>query len=724
MALQLNDLLMRLQPPSAQNMGMGDDKSIERQQLKLMREKFENEKDQQQRQLELNRLEESGRMAREQMVQQRMAAEKDAERQAAAEQKKNEAIALFTKTAGSGDVQGAHAMLPMLTHLGVPVSLEGEENGLPRYRIGPDPEAQQRSQGAIGYPTDDSGTLNEGSGIASSSDMTPEQIARVTGGGTEDRAATEKATAQPPLAVEPDIGPPAPGDDTDANPIKPEYRQAVDSLDPLAGIRPARMAAAPPAQPDYTGAVPKNVLDMGAIHQQTLASLNPALNSIVGSYPTEYQDSAAQSADAVRSLALPAAQSVEMLDKLRSSPDSIIRANIAADAQRTDSKSKADVASGEREQKYILQGNNFAEKISKDFDIKGVKTRRKSLDQVVEVLTNKNPQDDYLAGASVSRLMGERGATTEPDIERALGTASASFFERIKQGLYKEAIGGLSDPQKDALMGVIKKARESDQKGVNDYLDNVEEQASSPNTHPDVARGMRSYRDAVVPKAWRDEYNASKKKKPDAAAGQAQASNEGDLYTAPPGATARNETPADADFEDELMAQAADAGFDERAVRGVINVESGGNPAAHNDSGATGLIQFMPAIAKAMGTSTEEIGKMTKAQQVQYVIKYLKDRDIDENSTQADMYAAIAAGGRLKDGSYVWQKPDDYVVYPKGSPGWEQNKPWRPADGGDITIGTIKAFGGGKPDKPTTTLTSADSDLSGRLDAMKQRLGR
>lgn len=715
MALQLQDMMMRLSPTGPLNFDLGQDKSLERQRLELMRQEFENTKAQQQRQLELNRLEEGGRMAREKMVQDRLAAEKQAELQAAAEQKKNEAIALFTKTAGSGDIQGAHAMLPLLTHLGADVSLEGEENGLPRYRIGPDPEAQARKEGAIGYPTDDSGTLSEGPGIASSSDLTPEQLARVTGGGTEDRAATEQATAQPPLAVEPDIGPPAPGADTDTSPIKPEFQQTVDSLDPLAGMRPARLGAVPPAQPDYTGAVPKNVLDMGAIHQQTLASLNPALQSIVGSYPAEYKDSASQSADAVRSLALPADKSVELLDKLRSSPDSIIRANIAADAQKAEATSKAAVVSAEVQQKYIVQGNKFAKDISKEFDIKGAIGRRKSLAQAAEVLTNKSTEDDYLAGASVSRLMGERGATTEPDVQRALGTAAASFIDRIKQGLYHEAMGGLSPPQKDALMGVIKKAQEEDQKAVYGYLDNVEEQAGSSDTHPDVARGMRSYRNAVVPRDWRDEYEASKKKQ--APAGQTRAAATG-AAAAPAGATARVETPADADYGDELALQAADAGIDERALRGVIQAESGGDPAAHNASGATGLIQFMPSIAKGLGTSTEELRKMTAAQQIPYVIKYLQERGIDQNSTQGDMYVAIAAGGDFVG------KPDSTVIYKKGSSAWEQNPAWRPKDGGDITVGSVKAYGGGAPEPDVTTAASPPAaDLSGKLKAMREKRG-
>lgn len=58
---------------------------------------------------------------------------------------------------------------------------------------------------------------------------------------------------------------------------------------------------------------------------------------------------------------------------------------------------------------------------------------------------------------------------------------------------------------------------------------------------------------------------------------------------------------------------------------GVMNSESSLNPQAVNkSSGATGLIQFLPSTAKALGTSTEALKKMSAVAQLDYVEKYLQ----------------------------------------------------------------------------------------------------
>ncbi len=57
----------------------------------------------------------------------------------------------------------------------------------------------------------------------------------------------------------------------------------------------------------------------------------------------------------------------------------------------------------------------------------------------------------------------------------------------------------------------------------------------------------------------------------------------------------------------------------------VMYFESGLNPNAVNpNGGATGLIQFMPATAAGLGTSTAELRQMTNVEQLDYVYKYLK----------------------------------------------------------------------------------------------------
>ena len=60
----------------------------------------------------------------------------------------------------------------------------------------------------------------------------------------------------------------------------------------------------------------------------------------------------------------------------------------------------------------------------------------------------------------------------------------------------------------------------------------------------------------------------------------------------------------------------------------VMNSESGLNSRAQNKKGgASGLIQFMPATARALGTTTDALREMTPEQQLDYVEKfYLMNR--------------------------------------------------------------------------------------------------
>lgn len=469
---------MLLQPtrlnPNAFDLGDGGKAaSLERERMQLAREQFENTKAQQRQQLELQKMEEGGRTARERMISDRAAAAAQAAKAAEAKKTQLALMGEFTKANGAGDVEGARAMLPLMDAAGLSVELLGEQDGLPTYRIGEDPEAAARAQGAIGYPGDDSGTLAGPLGIPSTEDAFKRSL-----GASEQAAQTG-------------------------------------------------MPARAPDQPDYTGSVPRNVLDMGAIHAQTLARLTPALAGIVGSYPQQYQDSAEQTAGAVRGLGLPASKTVELFDKLRGGPDSLTRAEIAANAQQGEQSAKAAVVSSKQSQKLFKDGMGYAKTAAGEFNLKDVIERRKTVAQARDVLVNKDDADDYLAGATISRMMGDKGATTENDVARALGTSAMSFVERIKAGLYKEAIGGLSLPQKNALLGVLRTAEAADTQRVHDYLSNIDDQIASPDMDPDVARGLKSARNMLVPRDIRDGYDKARSKNKKPAAGSSASDSSG-----------------------------------------------------------------------------------------------------------------------------------------------------------------------------------------------------
>lgn len=105
-------------------------------------------------------------------------------------------------------------------------------------------------------------------------------------------------------------------------------------------------------------------------------------------------------------------------------------------------------------------------------------------------------------------------------------------------------------------------------------------------------------------------------------------------------------------------------GTDPNHLMACMAFESGEtfSPAVKNaaGSGATGLIQFMPSTAQALGTTTDELASMTAEEQLDYVETYFKPSRGKLTSLD-DVYMAIlwpAAVG----------KPSDYVLFAKDDP--------------------------------------------------------
>lgn len=84
----------------------------------------------------------------------------------------------------------------------------------------------------------------------------------------------------------------------------------------------------------------------------------------------------------------------------------------------------------------------------------------------------------------------------------------------------------------------------------------------------------------------------------------------------------------------------------------VMWFESRLNPSAVNNlTGATGLIQFMPQTANYLGTSVDELKRMTGSEQLDYVYKYLKNYN-GKLGTLTDIYLTVFypyAVGKSKD---------------------------------------------------------------------------
>lgn len=135
-------------------------------------------------------------------------------------------------------------------------------------------------------------------------------------------------------------------------------------------------------------------------------------------------------------------------------------------------------------------------------------------------------------------------------------------------------------------------------------------------------------------------------------------------------------------LQQEIDTFVTEMGGDRDELYRMFKGESGFKRTARNPSGATGLAQIMPNSARLIGYTTEQIAAMDEAGQMRVYMDYLRHWGYDGSQPLALMQAAPAYAN----------KPDNFPVYRKGSAAWKQNPGWRPANGGDITVGSIKAY--------------------------------
>lgn len=651
MPIDFSKTMLDLSPTRPIDLGSFGGGSMERERMRLMREQFEETKRQN---AESNRLREQAQQ--EQTARARLAMDKQREKAAQAAQaqlteKRQGAMQKAGEYGGTGNAEALEASVPYMQSLGMGVEALGSVGGLPSYRIRQDASAPEPDTG-IGYPTDERGTLEQPAPISSSD----QEVAP----GVTAAQAFESARQGDPL------------------------RQ--------------------PEGEDFTGAVPKDVIDMGSIQAQTLARLNPALKDVTSAYPTEQgRESAAATARGVSGLGLPAAESMKMYDQLRGGPDAAINTETLT-ADRMAQKESDRAAKAAEPMKPIDQenmrefGRKRASEAYKNSTIKESVGSMEAADTIEDTL-NGDPRNHEKVINYLMAMTKNKGHQTEQDALRVIGGGQASTWNQARDYIFKKFKGGFSPEQRNAIMEFVNAERDKDRDRVYDYMDNMGKQIEAPDNDELVRSGYRAFIDSNIPVWLREQYDDDKSLKQD---------EEKPVERQPQGSAepGQRNYSAMSDFDLELEAASLENDLDADKLKPIIGHESGGSATATSKAGAVGIIQFMPAVAEALGTSSEELAQMSPSEQIPYAMDYLKRKGITAESRPEDYALAVAAPAAIG-------KPDDSVVYPRGSKAWEMNRAWRPPSGGDITVGSILSFYGlrGKGQNPPKAKKAVDQDV-------------
>ena len=117
-------------------------------------------------------------------------------------------------------------------------------------------------------------------------------------------------------------------------------------------------------------------------------------------------------------------------------------------------------------------------------------------------------------------------------------------------------------------------------------------------------------------------------------------------------------------FRDRVLTMAQTLAVNPDFLMACMAFETGRSfsPAVRNaaGSGAVGLIQFMPATAQALGTTTALLAAMSAVKQLDYVERYFQPR-AGKLKTLEDVYMAILWPAAIG-------KADDFVLFDRADP--------------------------------------------------------
>jgi hypothetical protein len=139
-------------------------------------------------------------------------------------------------------------------------------------------------------------------------------------------------------------------------------------------------------------------------------------------------------------------------------------------------------------------------------------------------------------------------------------------------------------------------------------------------------------------------------------------------------------------FKSKVIDISGNLGCDPSHLMSAMAFETGEtfSPSIRNkQSGATGLIQFMPATAKSLGTTTSDLASMSAVDQLDFVKQYLKPFK-GKMSTVSDVYMTILFPKAVG-------KPEAFVLFKVPTTAFQQNKGLDANKDGQVTKGEAAA---------------------------------
>lgn len=443
--------------------------------------------------------------------------------------------------------------------------------------------------------------------------------------------------------------------------------QGVFGENPDAGL-----AAAPTIAPvTPTG----SLIDTQAMQDQRNARLGPAMQALVDAHPYDYRESAGKTAEAVMGMPMSGPKAAEEFRSQRTGPNNLIEAQLANEAKAAGGKEISEVQKSQmRKGAYTNARSAYS-----DQAVKGAITTIDVADRLVAALESDDAYTQQQAGQLLLQLGKVKGAASDKELGIVIGDDKASAFERAKNWINKQIEGGWPTGQKNALIAWAKKQKQKETESVFSFMDSLDRMAEGK-ANPYEREGVLEYRNSL-PRHLINRYEEWRGQQKGAARGGAAG-----------GKTAANTADRE-DIEDELLLQAADAGFDGEVIMPLMSAESGGKPSAKNPgSSAAGLFQFTDETAQAYGLdNAAAYAALPAEEQIRIGLERFKKLGLDADSTPDDFALANAAPG------YIGKSDDTPVAEyrsgtKKGDAVRDKNPGWVPADGGEITVGSILDF--------------------------------